>query len=468
MYLLLQRCLLRVLLVIFVADCAASDFISLGDYRTDDAGSRLLDMSADGNSLAVVSYGELHLDCQNSPAFGSSILDPISVKQIDIDVTLWTPTEGHSFIRHTDGSMDDAFLNGNGTRIVGRSGFFSSSRYAGCGIELHTVQTPEYWSWTQGERTEQLAHNPSVGWYGPDLAIKGLSDDGNATFGATVQPLGYRRGQAFVHTAANGVELLGYLGETSESGPYSIANGISPDGSIVVGESTIARMVERSVCSTNGCTEVMSPGHEAFRWTEGGGMEGLGHLPGGHRSKASGISGDGNVIFGTSDDGDGNYQMFRWTEPQGMQPIGIGSPVDANHDGSVIVGQHIVGEFAPITDISSIGFRAMVWDAKHGSRDLLAVLESDYGMELDGWHLTDARAISNDGLTIAGNGVNPAGEIEAWVVQLDRAMVPEPNGTQLLGFGLVSLFVLATRNKNQLRSSSSRSLSLESIPSSRN
>jgi hypothetical protein len=69
-------------------------------------------------------------------------------------------------------------------------------------------------------------------------------------------------------------------------------------------------------------------------------------------------------------------------------------------------------------------YAAFIWDAQHGMRNLQSVLEADYGMDLTGWQLTSAVDISDDGLVIAGNGINPLGQSEGWVVRLEA--IPEP------------------------------------------
>jgi hypothetical protein len=55
-------------------------------------------------------------------------------------------------------------------------------------------------------------------------------------------------------------------------------------------------------------------------------------------------------------------------------------------------------------------------------RDLRDVLVNSYGLDLDSWTLKMARAISDDGFTIVGKGINPDGNEEAWMVRL----VPDP------------------------------------------
>jgi probable HAF family extracellular repeat protein len=106
-------------------------------------------------------------------------------------------------------------------------------------------------------------------------------------------------------------------------GTYSSPNGISADGSVIVGSSS----------STSG--------NQAFRWTAGSGMVGLGYLPGSTNSSANGVSADGSVVVGTSSSGSGS-QAFRWTASSGM--VGLGgnssSATAVSGDGSIVVGNN--------------------------------------------------------------------------------------------------------------------------------
>jgi probable HAF family extracellular repeat protein len=84
---------------------------------------------------------------------------------------------------------------------------------------------------------------------------------------------------------------------------FSQANGVSADGSVVVGESSSAA------------------GFEAFRWTEATGMVGLGDLPGGDfSSEALGVSADGSVIVGVSNTASGS-EAFLWDAANGMRNL---------------------------------------------------------------------------------------------------------------------------------------------------
>jgi probable HAF family extracellular repeat protein len=61
--------------------------------------------------------------------------------------------------------------------------------------------------------------------------------------------------------------------------------------------------------------------YEAFRWTQQTGMVGLGDLPGGtFNSTADGISADGSIIVGTSTTGLGD-EAFIWDSGNGMRNL---------------------------------------------------------------------------------------------------------------------------------------------------
>jgi probable HAF family extracellular repeat protein len=160
------------------------------------------------------------------------------------------------------------------------------------------------------------------------------------------------------------------LGDLPGGSFESGALGVSGDGSIVVGYGRSAL------------------GLEAFRWTSGGGMVGLGHLAGGDKSFAIDASADGSVIVGYSEN-ELERQAFRWTSSEGMVAL----------------------------------------------KDYL-IANGTAG--LTGWTLIEAHGISANGRTMVGFGRNPDGIAEAWI-----ATVPEPSTIGLAACAAVALLIVA-------------------------
>jgi len=217
-----------------------------------------------------------------------------------------------------------------------------------------------------------------------------------------------------------GVGMVG-LGDLPGGAFQSLANGISADGNIVVGNGTSAS------------------GWEAFKWTDSAGPVGLGDLAGGSfASFANDISADGTVIVGSGTDDSGTVAS-RWTQ-SGIEFLGnaLGESVASavSGDGSAIVG-----------GLGQIGISgAFIWDETNGMRVLQDVLTQDYGLDLTGWSLRRAQGISDDGLTIVGAGLNPTGDFEGWVVNLGSP-VPLPATVWLFASGLLGLVGIARRKK---------------------
>ena len=220
---------------------------------------------------------------------------------------------------------------------------------------------------------------------------RAASADGSVVVGSSYSqsnsPAGF---EAFRWDLTNGVVGLGDF-----PGGYfrSVAFDVSANGNVVVGFGT-----------PDSITGELS---EAFRWDLTNGMVGLGFLPGGNESEATGVSTDGSVIVGNA----GRYKAFRWDAVNGMVALGSGQAYDVSADGSVVVGrkgQSIAGR----------------WDATNGWQTIVDLLKSE-GIDLTGWYLQNANAVSADGSTIVGFGLNPDGFIEAWVANI--SVPPNPN-----------------------------------------
>ena len=145
-------------------------------------------------------------------------------------------------------------------------------------------------------------------------------------------------------------------------------------------------------------------------------------------SDARAISDNGSVVVGVwlglpvrwTADWDSYYDAPDWSAGGDLAVLsqGGGSALDVSADGSVIVGE--------------TGGNAFVWDEDHGPRLLRDVLELDCGLDLTGWTLASATAITDDGETIVGYGTNPSGATEAWI-----ATIPEPSTMTWVAFGIL-------------------------------
>ncbi|MEK6703510.1 MAG: hypothetical protein AABZ53_14715 [Planctomycetota bacterium] len=253
----------------------------------------------------------------------------------------------------------------------------------------------------------------------------GVSSDGGTIAGTTRLPSSITN-RAYIYSGG----IVRNLG-TIEGYAFSEASGISGDGTVVVGDARDANFF----------------GSEAFRWTDSGGMQGLGFTRPSHfYSTSMGISRDGRSIVGYSYDGT-TTDAFVWTQDHGMQGlrgidglnahaygvnatgtvvvgesyvdshggnravawvngslVNLGPPPEAgpsfaravSDDGSVIVGNCVL--------LSNDQNRAMIWTAAGGS-----VLLSDYVTGLGvsvpaGWQFFYATSVSADGRTIGGFG----------------------------------------------------------------
>jgi probable HAF family extracellular repeat protein len=328
-------------------------------------------------------------------------------------------------------------VSGDGTVVVGMG------RVGGCGGGIGCGRA---FRWTSGGGMTDLGTVGGVGSY-----ARAVSADGSVVVGESDNTSG--RNEGFRWETG---EMVG-LGDLTGGVFDSFAWDVSADRSVVVGSgySESGRQAFRWTAGTGmlalsglpegSSTEAMAvsadglviagtvSGDEAFIW-QGGVLTGLGDLPGGAvDSIARGISADGSTVVGASNSALGR-EAYRWTAPGNMVGLGdlpggifFSDAWDASADGSVVVGLSLTGPSQS---------EAFVWDQANGMRNLRDVLVSDFGLDLSGWSLTEARGLSDDGRTIVGHGTNPSGNTEAWM-----AVIPEPTTALLLASGLTALAV---------------------------
>lgn len=306
----------------------------------------------------------------------------------------WTRTGGLRILGDLPGDIVDSrayAVSGEGNVIVGYS---------------YAAQCERAFRWTELTGMVQLGNTPA----GHHSYARAISTDGLYAFGDQGGPSGFF---ATRWDPSGAFWVLGDLpGGRSESG----ANACSADGNQATGVSSSSR------------------GDEAFHWTAGVGMVPIGDLSGGgFESRGWGMSADGSVIVGqgTSSLGD---EAFRWTSAGGMVALGDipGADVDSiahavSADGSIIVGR---GEGPGDRSV------AFIWDEANGMRSLRDVLIAEFGLgsQLQGWQLFVAKGISADGMTVTGQGRNPSGQDEGWIVT-----IPEPSAMVVVVLGIACL-----------------------------
>jgi probable HAF family extracellular repeat protein len=226
----------------------------------------------------------------------------------------WTSAGGMVDLGTLGGSSSSAYaVSADGSVVVGSAAPAGDSTFRA-------------FRWTRGGGMVDLG--TLYGMY-PSAATH-VSADGAVVVGVSYTSSDFESYRIFRWTSGRGMVDLGTLG-----GTRAISNGISADGSVVVG---YVSSVDFSVT-------------RAFRWTSGG-MVDLGAL-GGSYSSANGVSADGAVVVGRSAvAGDVVYRAFRWTQATGIQSVegwlraaGVAVPTDitasataTNSDGSVVVG----------------------------------------------------------------------------------------------------------------------------------
>jgi uncharacterized membrane protein len=293
----------------------------------------------------------------------------------------WTSTGGMTNLGPTAAGTIAAGVSGDGSVIVGSRG-----------------STSQGFVWT----SSGITSIPPLPGTSSNQAVD-VSDDGSIVLGqASGSPA-----RQWIWTQSGGTIELG-LGSTAS------VDNISGDGSTFGGAQTdlFGGITRPVVWSSHGV--VTLPG-----------------VPGGNGSgSVTDLNVDGSIAVGYGS-GAGGTGAFRWQFGVGAISLGDlpGGGTDSrafgvSGDGSVIIG------FAR----STRGQEAFVWDAADGMRSLKDVLTGDFGLDLTGWTLSQASAISADGRAITGWGTNPSGVSEAWV-----AVIPEPATALLLTLGLAGL-----------------------------
>lgn len=215
------------------------------------------------------------------------------------------------------------------------------------------------------------------------------------------------------------------LGDLPGGSFFSLANGISRDGSTVVGASNSAN------------------GTEAFVWNAGTGMTPLGDLPGGAFASSAGlVSSDGSFVAGNSQIGlDGNFvstRAFGWSAPSGMVDLGSIPPTNGFSNPWGMSGD---GRFVSGTAQGPNGFEGFIFDAQSGVMTGIGAFEAR-GISDDGAIASTIQLVphpSGQGTNlVASRWTSQTGHVEIGLLRpTDRISDPRamtPDGATIVGW----------------------------------
>ncbi len=318
-----------------------------------------------GGSFQSAINGGAYLSNGTVSADGSVVIGSSASSNGSSEAFRWTKRTGMEGLGDLDGGdffSQSLHVSDDGSTILGLG-------KSAAGYRL--------FRWTQAQGLQPL---PIVG------TAFGASADGSVIVGDTGQL------EAFVWSESTGQVKIGNLGGTRESAAYSV----SADGSVVAGISS------------------SSNGYVGFRWTASTGMVAIpGTAP---YAEPNWMSADGSAIVGTTE-APGLGGTFYWSEATGT--ISLGSLPGRNRitingvsaDGSVVVGS---------AGNASNSYRAFYWTKETGMQDLRDMLIAAGATNLQGVTLLEARGISADGLTIAGNTTTS----RPWMASLSPPTLP--------------------------------------------
>jgi probable HAF family extracellular repeat protein len=357
-----------------------------------------------------------------SYVIGASQLSNQGAKVPDEEPILWTLAEGTvalGALPGVDEATDEtqvADIDPTGSVVVGWASNAGGGRRA--------------FRWTEATGMVDISPPDAIEAY-----ASLVSDDGSAVTG-WFSTMDSARLQIFRWTSAGGAVDLGEIPGGIEGAPAYL----SPDGSVVAGNGIPS-------CANDGSCESTSV---FFHWSEEGGMENIGTLPG---YTFCNLTFPTEVSYGPMMTGycggDDRYEPFIWSEADGLRglgalPTGIASgPSAVSEDGRVAMFQGRtaagvevawrwtadsgVSEIAPSADYYSVEVRGFRWGMSADGSVAIGMLRSfnetravrftSGGLEMlavpDGHETTGPLGVSRDGRTIAGSSGPAAGPSNA-------------------------------------------------------
>ena len=252
------------------------------------------------------------------------------------------------------------------------------------GLAYDPSLNPIAFRWTAQDGMTRLAVNRPTAY----SRANGISANGSTIFGWNDQLDGYRRGVIWIDGKPTEPHNFGINGDSFGSPPGE-ALATDPDGSVVVGQGYWDELYQS----------------EAWRWTSATDAEPIGIVfpPSAPNAVQQTLA---TLQAPTGPFADARYRPYGFFFPPSSYALGV------SNDGNTIVGN------------TSDGYTtaAFIWTPADGMR-----LLSDFAAENqiaipDGFYLYSANAITPDGQTIGGLGIDPSGTtIVSWIMDLHPA-----------------------------------------------
>ncbi len=388
----MSLCVLGVVVVLASGSARAASFEGLG-ILTGQTGSQPAAMSADGRTVV-----------------GTAVTRDAYSQVVSSTAWKWTAAGGMIPLGQNTGGLPLSRATGvsaDGLAIVGEN--FSATAVQGFYLQGGTTVFPQ-------DPTSNAG-----------TSVTGISPDGLVILGngyhTSSTPIGsFQQSHACVWTRQAGQWSPSYLPDVDSDNDTIIA-GASPDGTYLAGRGTRdgynVGVLWKNVGGFYQVTDLEGPA--------GGGMN----------ATSAAVTPDGSVIVGGGQRCSGYSGVYwKWNPATSVYDMTQTLNLPGGTAGSSLYGVSADGLWATGYGMSAGQYVAILWDAQaQMMRNLQDVLLADgLGAALQGWSLSMASAITPDGKTIIGYGIDPSGQTEAWI-----ATVPEPVSLGLMVLGAVAL-----------------------------
>ncbi|WP_425397683.1 hypothetical protein [Aeoliella sp.] len=269
------------------------------------------------------------------------------------------------------------------------------------------VSGPDFLGWIYPPPRGEFHGLGSLG-HGASSAAYDVSANGQVVTGRTTSNVLTNQvsSQAFAWSKSTGMIPLGLL--PGGEGGTSKGLGVSAEGNYVVGVSASR-------------DDYNIQNEEAFRWSLGGGMQGLGNLHEGYAtSEARATSRNGRVVVGVDDFYPPSFapvppgyfqRAFRYTDETGIQDLGTlpeyesdssSEAVDVTANGRVIAGNAFRSPYQTTDAIHIDHAQPFLWTEEHGMQGIGNPARFFPAIYPPPRQKTTANAISADGEVVVG------------------------------------------------------------------